>query len=1142
MVARLLAVLITLLAACSAWGQPGSWWTTHPANSTAAEQKIRLMFDQNGDWLGLNSLCGSGMTGVLSDAGRIKLACDASNMLVVSINGGAYMTIGGGGGGNVAGTPPSTDHAIARYDLTTGLIIQDTPQWTITDGGLMTGATSTVAGSTLLESTIIAAPGAPSADQWVGARGIAYNDGTDNLTTIDNLVGASGLASQRHASSTVNGAVGVSGTVSTIAAGTITNAYGGSFAVVAAGGGTISNGYGVYIDDVIASNDRALWQASSDDTNFFAGKTGFNNQTPLAQVEIVGDPTGPNVALIVEAELGGTADAIQIENGGGSDALIVTNAGITNVNPLGLAAMDFIVEGDNMSNLLATDASGDCIMMGEATSCGINVGLNLGWGSAAVRLPRVTTATRTGWTSVNAMQVYDTDLNQMMAYVGGAWVDMGMGAGGIPGGSTTQFQYNNAGAFAGAAELVINAAPAELAINDGNVDLDFRVEGNDPAATNLLRVDGGDSCVGVNEDCAGNGTLAVTGLTADTALLVTGNGSSDVATFDNGTDELLRMYDTQIVVNEDGANHDFRVEGDTDTFLLFADASAECVGIRGGCGNESLAVNHTNAAPIASEAIHGIAITTGAATGAQIGVVGTSESQGAAVAAGHVGVYGAASTTTAAGDTVALTGVQGEATMNASGTAVPTAAGGNFSVDSFAGTIDTAYGIFTEVGPPTGTITLGYGVYIADIQATTQIGIAQVGQDDLNVFSGISVFNNDSTALGDFTIRGDTDVTLFKADVSSDCVGVGLTCATGTNLAVDNLGIQFEESDTNPACAAGDYRIFADLSETTLKVCNNGVAAVIPNASVGDVVGPASVVDNTVVRFDSTTGKLIQSSEWVLEDNQSLGATVSMASADVLVDALNQANPGANDAGAWYGGDFAAIHQVSNAFDLTNSDLGLIGVRGRATAVNTAAEIVTGMVGVYGDVGTTNETVTNAYGVMADVDVSGTGTITNSYGVYIRSMDNGAGTMTNTTGVYISDILGGNNEIAIDQVGQDDFNRFDGPVFINTQGNATSDVTIQSDTNLAQLFVDAGDECVGINVDCGGTAELEVVADTANIGISVLGISGSTLIQADVAAGRGVVSVDGATGACLQLRDTDDAGWTYCTVLDGTMTCSVTPC
>lgn len=44
-------------------------------------------------------------------------------------------------------------------------------------------------------------------------------------------------------------------------------------------------------------------------------------------------------------------------------------------------------------------------------------------------------------------------------------------------------------------------------------------------------------------------------------------------------------------------------------------------------------------------------------------------------------------------------------------------------------------------------------------------------------------------------------------------------------LVTDNLGIEFEDSDTNPSCGAGEYKIYADLSETKFKKCTNGSAS-----------------------------------------------------------------------------------------------------------------------------------------------------------------------------------------------------------------------------------------------------------------------------------------------------------------------------
>lgn len=45
-------------------------------------------------------------------------------------------------------------------------------------------------------------------------------------------------------------------------------------------------------------------------------------------------------------------------------------------------------------------------------------------------------------------------------------------------------------------------------------------------------------------------------------------------------------------------------------------------------------------------------------------------------------------------------------------------------------------------------------------------------------------------------------------------------------------------------------------------------------------------------------------------------------------------------------------------------------------------------------------------------------------------------------------------------------------------------------------------------------------------------------IDVDRGTGFGDLRLDGSSGGCLMIRDTDDAGWTKCTVLNGTMTCT----
>ena len=86
-----------------------------------------------------------------------------------------------------------------------------------------------------------------------------------------------------------------------------------------------------------------------------------------------------------------------------------------------------------------------------------------------------------------------------------------------------------------------------------------------------------------------------------------------------------------------------------------------------------------------------------------------------------------------------------------------------------------------------------------------------------------------------------------------------LALAGGTltgQLITDNLGIEFEDSDTNPACAAGNYNIFADLSETTLKKCINGVATVLDTTGGTPSFDQVTAGTNTAALVMGTGGTL----------------------------------------------------------------------------------------------------------------------------------------------------------------------------------------------------------------------------------------------------------------------------------------------
>lgn len=86
---------------------------------------------------------------------------------------------------------------------------------------------------------------------------------------------------------------------------------------------------------------------------------------------------------------------------------------------------------------------------------------------------------------------------------------------------------------------------------------------------------------------------------------------------------------------------------------------------------------------------------------------------------------------------------------------------------------------------------------------------------------------------------------------------LGLTTSTD-QITAGNKGVEFIESDSNPTCAAGNYNIYADLSETKLKKCVNGTASDIAPAISVPVTfaqggtGLSSAADDTVLVSSSS--------------------------------------------------------------------------------------------------------------------------------------------------------------------------------------------------------------------------------------------------------------------------------------------------
>ncbi len=529
--------------------------------------------------------------------------------------------------------------------------------------------------------------------------------------------------------------------------------------------------------------------------------------------------------------------------------------------------------------------------------------------------------------------------------------------------------------------------------------------------------------------------------------------------------QLSGVAATATVFNEQGADIDFRIEGDTEQNLLLVDASADRVVIASGTtagisGNAALSVHASQ------DASHKVAISLYPAL------------------AGSLPAYGIGMGPTATEGTV----------VYRAGTGNTGAFGHRWYVNDVR--------LMALTGD---SVLLHYNTAAADV-------------NKLSAVAGSETHFNEQGADIDFRVEGDNDPDLFFCDASTDHIGIGLSAPNvRLHLRTDGIGSDFIIGEASGSTGkqliigyvtGGDYSAIQSVHQGTaftpihLNKAGGGVIINEDGAAEGDfrVEGDTSI---NLLLVDTSADRVCVGGTGAGVERFSVftGATNS---ADFRAVYLETA-PTWTSSGTYYtigltnalGGNITISTGVTNsgyAMGFSNEM-----VRDNAGDLGTLA-LMYGeriQIGNYSSVGSTAVTTT-AYGI--DIQQFGmAGTVGSITGVIVQS-GGGGGTVTTSIAFRASPIpssaANSNTYAFLSDRGSVHCTAQVGQVFVWNEDGVDADFRVEGDTATHLLFCDASVDRVGI-----GTAsplgDLHIYG-TGNGGDNHLRIEDRTALAAGV--------------------------------------------
>jgi hypothetical protein len=304
--------------------------------------------------------------------------------------------------------------------------------------------------------------------------------------------------------------------------------------------------------------------------------------------------------------------------------------------------------------------------------------------------------------------------------------------------------------------------------------------------------------------------------------------------------------------------------------------------------------------------------------------------------------------------------------------------------------------------------------------------------------------------------------------------------------------------------AADDEILIYDTSATALRKMtrSNFVSGL---AGSGDVVGPSSSTDNAIARYDGTTGKIIQSSGVILDDDDAIAANefIGPLRGAVQYTARNESGVSISKGDAVYiSGVSGATPLVAKAQANNPSTMPAFGVAGETAANNNPITIV-------------------AFGLLTGFDTSNSTFYELNQPVYVSAATAGQLTKTPPTGEssliqnigFVTRVDASVGSIRVGGAGRINAtpNLDSGKIFLGNSSNQAVSVTPSGDSTISNT---------GAITSAATQNNITSIPNLATVGTITTGVWNATAIDNAYLSNSSITITDGVTGSAISLGGT----------------------